>query len=65
MAVEVVSHALLDNHLHTILRIRPDLAQKWSDREIAQRWLTICPGKREQDSARPPTTPTKEQIKAH
>ena len=38
MAVELLVHAVMDNHLHVVLRIRPDLAQQWSDREVARRW---------------------------
>lgn len=63
MAVELSSHAVMDNHLHVVLRIRPDLVDEWTDEEIARRWMTVCPGKREKDSA-VPEPPTEEQIEA-
>jgi hypothetical protein len=43
LAIEVCAYAVLENHYHTILRTRPDLAANWSDREVATRWLTLFP----------------------
>lgn len=40
-AIEVISYAVQSNHLHVILRTRPDLAEKFSDREVAYRWLQL------------------------
>ena len=40
-AVEVEFHSEMSNHLHLILRTRPDIARKWSREEVARRWLTI------------------------
>jgi hypothetical protein len=42
-AVDVCAYAVMDNHYHTILRTRPDLAASWSDLEVATRWLTLFP----------------------
>jgi hypothetical protein len=36
-AVAVGGFSVLDNHLHVLLRLDPDLAQAWSDEEIQQR----------------------------
>jgi hypothetical protein len=33
----------MENHYHTILRTRPDIANRWSDEEVATRWLTLFP----------------------
>lgn len=63
MAVELICFAVMDNHMHNILRIRPDVVREWPDREVARRWLAVCPGRRETDSAAPPP-PTQEQIDA-
>jgi hypothetical protein len=63
MAVEVTSFAVMDNHLHTVLRNRPDLAKQWSDKEVARRWLAVCPGKRD-NNADPTELPGPQQIKA-
>jgi REP element-mobilizing transposase RayT len=42
-AIEICGYAVMSNHLHLILRIRPDLAQGWSDEELALRWLRLFP----------------------
>jgi REP element-mobilizing transposase RayT len=44
-AIEVCAYAVMDNHYHTILRTRPDIAGHWTDREVARRWLTLFPRK--------------------
>src|SRR5512137_1038732 len=45
-AIEVCAYAVLENHYHTILRTRPDIVASWSDREVATRWLTLFPRRR-------------------
>ncbi len=42
-AIDCLTYAVLSNHLHLILRSRPDIAQAWSDEEVAYRWLKLCP----------------------
>src|SRR5512139_307900 len=42
-AIEVCAYAILENHYHTLLRIRPDIVAALSDREVAIRWLTLFP----------------------
>ena len=42
-AVEVLAYAVMSNHLHVVLRTRPDWVDGWSDEEVARRWLTIFP----------------------
>jgi putative transposase len=42
-AIEVCAYAVMENHYHTILRTRPDIAAAWSNREVAIRWLTLFP----------------------
>lgn len=44
--VDVLSYAVLSNHLHTILRNRPDVVAKWTDEQVAIRWLSVFPGQR-------------------
>jgi hypothetical protein len=39
-AIDVEFHAELINHLHLVLRTRPEVARRWSDEEVARRWLT-------------------------
>ncbi len=44
--IDLLSYALMSNHMHLILRSRPDVVKSWDDTEVARRWLTICPGGR-------------------
>ena len=45
----------MSNHLHVILRNRPDVVQTWSDEEVAIRWLRVFPGKRIEEHLAEPT----------
>jgi len=40
-AIDIGFHAELSNHIHLVLRNRPDLVDTWSDAEVIRRWLTI------------------------
>jgi len=40
-AIEIGWHAELSNHIHLILRNRPDVVETWSDEEVARRVLII------------------------
>ncbi len=40
-AIEIEFRAELSNHLHIVLRTRPDVAKRWSRHEVARRWLTL------------------------
>jgi REP element-mobilizing transposase RayT len=42
-AVDVGNYSILSNHLHAILRTRPDVAAHWSDEELALRWKMAWP----------------------
>ncbi|MDA0658796.1 MAG: hypothetical protein O3C60_08110 [Planctomycetota bacterium] len=42
-AIDVLDFALLSNHIHTLLRNRPDVVSAWSDREVARRWFKLHP----------------------
>ncbi len=44
-AVEVCRYALMGNHFHLILRINPEMAAGWSDREVVGRWARLHPPK--------------------
>ena len=45
-AVDVISFAVMENHLHLLLGIRPDVVRDWSDREVAFRRLSLLPTRR-------------------
>lgn len=46
LAIDVISFAVMENHLHLLLRIRPDIVRSWSDREVATRRVAILPNRR-------------------
>ncbi len=48
MAIDVLDYAVLDNHLHVVLRNRPDLAGAWSDEEVVRCWWLVSPGRRDE-----------------
>ncbi|MFH1138133.1 MAG: hypothetical protein V1816_18840 [Pseudomonadota bacterium] len=51
-ALEIFAFAVMSNHLHVVLRARPDLAGSWSDEKTAARWLMVFP-KRKTESGQP------------
>ncbi|MFO7906031.1 MAG: hypothetical protein R6U98_25455, partial [Pirellulaceae bacterium] len=42
-AVDVGNHSVLSNHVHLIVRTRPDIVATWSDEEVAWRWRAAWP----------------------
>jgi hypothetical protein len=53
--IDVLSYAIMSNHLHLIVRNRPDVVAAWSDREVALRWLKVFPGRRLEEHLAEPT----------
>jgi len=35
--------AILDNHLHLLVRLDPDVARCWSDEDVVRRWGRLFP----------------------
>ena len=54
-ACDVLSYAILSNHMHLILRSRPDVVKQWSDEMVALRWLKAFPGRRIEEHLGEPT----------
>ncbi len=54
-ALDVLTYSVMSNHLHLMLRNRPDVVKTWSDEEVARRWLQLFPGKRLEDQLGSPT----------
>ena len=48
-AVDVTGFCVMSNHLHVILRTRPDVVATLSDNEVAQRWWRLFPRRRDED----------------
>ncbi|MCG8649448.1 MAG: hypothetical protein MI861_06430 [Pirellulales bacterium] len=53
--IDVLTYAVMSNHMHLILRNRPDVVRQWSDREVALRWLKMFPGRRLEEHLAEPT----------
>jgi len=60
-AVEVIAYAVMSNHLHSLLRIRPDSAKEWDAEEVALRWRTLFPLRYENGK---PCKPNEQEIQA-
>lgn len=61
--LDVFGFSVMDNHLHVIVRTRPDLVRNWSDKEVARRWLLLFPGCRNpQDHSEEPTDSELDQL---
>lgn len=58
--IDCLGYAILSNHLHLILRNRPDVICEWSDAEVAKRWLMLCPLRKDSDGS--PAEPTEAEI---
>ena len=60
-AIEVVAYAVMSNHLHSLIRIRPDVAGEWSAEEVARRWRLLFPLRRVKGA---PAKPNEAEIEA-
>jgi REP element-mobilizing transposase RayT len=49
--LDVLSYTVMSNHLHVILRNRPDVVADWSDEEVARRWWELFPTRRDKDGS--------------
>ena len=58
--IDCLTYTVLSNHLHVVLRSRPDVVATWSDEQVARRWLKLFPKRRNQDGS--PAEPTKPEI---
>lgn len=47
--IDILGFAILSNHFHLILRNRPDVVATWNDRDVACRWLRLCPYRKKAD----------------
>jgi REP element-mobilizing transposase RayT len=59
--IDCLTYCVMSNHLHLILRSRPDVVATWSDQEVARRWLRLFPKRRGNDG---PPEPKDEEVNA-
>jgi len=57
-AVSVAGFSVMDNHLHLLLRIDPEVAEAWTPMEVAQRWLKLFPSR----VGRVPVAPSQDDL---
>jgi hypothetical protein len=53
---------VLDNHLHVLVRLDPDIASTWSDEEVVRRWGRLFPPR---DKARRPLPVSDDWVQGH
>ena len=46
--VDCLTYSVMSNHIHIVLRARPDVVKEWSDDEVAKRWWKLFPQKKDQ-----------------
>ena len=60
-SVAVAGFAILDNHLHLLVRLDPDVARGWSDEDVVRRWGRLFPPR---DKARQVAPVSEEWVQA-
>lgn len=45
-SVSIYGYAVMSNHYHIVLEMRPEACTKWTDEEVIDRWLAVCPGRK-------------------
>ena len=58
-AIAIGGFSVLDNHLHLLVRLDPDIAKDWSDEEVVRRWGRLFPPR---DKSRQPLSVSGEWI---
>src|SRR5687767_9038127 len=43
--IDVLGFAILSNHMHVVLRNRPDVVAGWPSEEVARRWWNVFPSR--------------------
>ena len=61
--IDCLSFSVMSNHLHVILRNRPDVVETWSNDEVARRWWQLFPQRRNAEGQA--AEPTEFDLKAY
>ena len=59
-AVAVAGFTVMDNHLHVLVRLDPEVASGWSDEEVVRRWGQLFPPR---DESRKPLPVTDDWVR--
>jgi REP element-mobilizing transposase RayT len=49
LGIDILGFAVMSNHVHVILRNRPDIVKDWTDEEVAKHWWNVFPLRRNRD----------------
>ncbi len=49
--IDLLCFALMSNHFHLVLRSQPEFVTTWNNREVARRWLMLCPKRKLRDDS--------------
>ncbi len=44
-SVDIYAYAIMSNHFHLVVYLDPKAPERWSDEDVADRWLQVCPPK--------------------
>ena len=58
--LDIPGFAVLSNHMHVVVRTRPDVVKTWSDDEVALRWWNLFPQRKNKDGT--PAVPTDAEL---
>jgi len=58
--IDCLTYSLMSNHIHVVLRSRPDVVRTWTDEQVARRWLRLCPLRKTADGR--PAQPTDAEL---
>lgn len=50
-AIAIHAYAVMSNHLHLVIELAPDVAEAWSDHDVAMRWVRLFPPRERSDEA--------------
>ena len=58
--VDICGYSVMSNHLHIVIRTRPNIWKGWSNMEVAKRWWQLFPRRRNNDGS--PAEPKEEEL---
>jgi hypothetical protein len=60
LGVDVLGFSIMSNHIHLVVRNRPDVVAGWSDDDVARRWWNVFPKRRDREGN--PAEPTASEL---
>ena len=58
--IDLLCFGLLSSHFHLVLKSQPEIVGTWTSREVARRWLMLCPKRKLRDGS--PADPKESEI---